>query len=116
MCSHRRNILAITSIALPGATARQLEPKQVCQIKAGRFDLFQFDATAYLGNSGSPLIDVVSGEVVGAISIVLIKAAKEATFSLPYRITCAILPNFLFKIKGVGTTDELVMCILEKIE
>ncbi len=45
VCSDRRNILDITSIALPGATARQLETKQVCQIKAGRFDLFQLDAT-----------------------------------------------------------------------
>ena len=48
------------------------------QLKSGTFNIFQLDATAYPGNSGSPVFDVASGEVIGVINMVFIKGSKEA--------------------------------------
>ena len=75
--SHHSIIAAITPIALPGAAARYLEPNLGRQIKDGGFDIFPFDATACLGNSGSPLFGADSGAVSGVISMVLMKDTKN---------------------------------------
>jgi S1-C subfamily serine protease len=48
------------------------------------------DATAYPGNSGSPVFDVDTGEVIGIINMVFIKGSKEAALSQPSGITYAI--------------------------
>jgi len=64
----------------------------------GSFDIFQLDATAYPGNSGSPLFDVDTGEVIGVISMVLIKGTKESALSQPSGITYAVPSNFLLDI------------------
>jgi len=96
--THRGVVSSITPIALPSANSRQLDAKLVRQIKLGSFDIFQLDATAYPGNSGSPLFDPVTGEVVGIISMVLIKGVKESALSQPSGITYAVPSNFLLAI------------------
>jgi len=93
--THRGIVASITPIALPSPTAQQLNPKLVRQLKVGSFDIFQLDATAYPGNSGSPLFDVDTGEVIGVISMVLIKGTKESALSQPSGITYAVPSNFL---------------------
>jgi len=93
--THRGIVSSITPIALPGANSRQLDAKLIRQIKAGSFDIFQLDATAYPGNSGSPLFDPQTGEVLGVISMVLIKGTKESALTQPSGITYAVPANFL---------------------
>jgi len=65
--------------------------------------VFQLDATAYPGNSGSPLYNTDSGEVVGVINKVFIQEGKENAISKPSGITYAIpinhLENLLHEIK-----------------
>jgi len=93
--THRGMISAITPIALPGSNARQLNEKLILRIKEGVFNIFQLDATAYPGNSGSPVFEPESGEVIGIINMVFIKGNRESALSQPSGISYAIPANFL---------------------
>ncbi len=100
--THRGMVSAITPIALPGANARQLSEKLVRRLRAGTFEIFQLDATAYPGNSGSPVFDVESGAVVGILNMVLVKGTKEAALATPSGIAYAIPANFLLELLRVA--------------
>ena len=54
------------------------------------FLMFQLDATAYPGNSGSPLWHPDSGEVLGVLNSVYIKGAKETALTAPSGLSYAI--------------------------
>jgi S1-C subfamily serine protease len=88
--THRGIVASIAPIALPGANAQQLNERQVRRLKAGAFDILQLDATAYPGNSGSPVYDPASGEVVGIINMVLVRGTRESALAQPTGITYAI--------------------------
>lgn len=93
--THRGMVSAITPIVLPGQNARSLNAQAIHRMKAGSFDILQLDATAYPGNSGSPLYDPQSGKVVGIIDAVFVKSTKESALSAPSGITYAIPANFI---------------------
>lgn len=93
--THRGIVSAITPIALPGGTARQLNEKLIRRLRSGSFDVFQLDATAYPGNSGSPVFDARSGSVIGVINMVLVRGTKESVLTQPSGITYAVPANFL---------------------
>jgi S1-C subfamily serine protease len=88
--THRAIVSAITPIALPGATAQQLTEKVIRRLKSGTYDVYQLDGTAYPGNSGGPLLNTETGEVIGIINMVFVKGTKEATLSNPSGISFAI--------------------------
>jgi len=93
--THRGMISSVTPIVLPGGNAQQLNEKVIRRIKSGSFNIFQLDATAYPGNSGSPIFDLDSGEVLGVINMVFVKGTKEAVLSAPSGISYAIPANHL---------------------
>lgn len=93
--THRGMVSSITPIALPGGNAQQLNQRLIRQLKSGVFNIFQLDATAYPGNSGSPVFDTESGAVIGMINMVFVKASKEAALTAPSGISYAIPANFL---------------------
>lgn len=93
--THRGIVSAITPIALPGGNANQLNAKLIQRLKHGSFDVFQLDAVAYPGNSGSPLFDTKTGEVLGIINMVFVKGSKEAALTAPSGITYSIPANYL---------------------
>lgn len=88
--THRGIVAAITPIAIPGGNAKQINEKLINQIKRGSFEIFQLDATAYPGNSGSPLFDTETGLVVGVINMVFVKGSKESALTAPSGISHAI--------------------------
>jgi S1-C subfamily serine protease len=88
--THRAMIAAITPIAIARPRAAELDPATIRRLASGAFPVFQLDATAYPGNSGSPLYDAVSGEVLGVINSTLVKTTKEAVLTQPSGITYAI--------------------------
>jgi serine protease Do len=88
--THRGIVSAVTPIALPTANAKQLDPKVIRRVKSGVFPVFQLDATAYPGNSGSPMYDIDTGRVVAILNMVFVKATRESVLSQPSGIAFAI--------------------------
>lgn len=88
--THRAMVSSVTEAALPSPSARQLQSRAVRGLRNGTFNIFQLDATAYPGNSGGPLFDPNTGEVLGVMSMVLIKGTRESALSQPSGIAYAI--------------------------
>jgi S1-C subfamily serine protease len=88
--THRGMVAAITPIAIPPPLAAQLDPRILRRLTTGSFPVLQLDATAYPGNSGSPVYDPESGDVLGIINMVFVKGTKEAALTQPSGITYAI--------------------------
>ncbi|WP_265941664.1 S1C family serine protease [Dechloromonas sp. A34] len=93
--THRGIVSSITPIALPAGNAQQINSNLIRQLKSGTFNIFQLDATAYPGNSGSPVFNEETGEVIGVINMVFVKGSKEAALTHPSGISYAIPANFL---------------------
>ena len=87
--THRGIVSAISPIAIPQGSSRSLDPAMIRRLTEP-FSVFQLDATAYPGNSGSPLYDLATGKVVGVINKVFVKRSKEKILSDPSGITYAI--------------------------
>lgn len=88
--SHRGIIAAKVPLAQPLPAARQLDEKTVARMRQGSFNVYQLDATAYPGNSGSPLLDAETGQVLGIVNSGFVKASRESALSQPTGITYAI--------------------------
>jgi len=88
--THRATLAAIVPIARAGITGRELNPRMVQRLRDGPYAVFQLDATAYPGNSGSPVFDPVSGDVYGIVNSVFIQETREQSISRPSGITYAI--------------------------
>jgi S1-C subfamily serine protease len=88
--THRGIIASITTAALPAATAQQLDPRALLRLREGNYELFQLDATAYPGNSGGPLLDADTGQVLGIVNMVLVKGGRESALSNPTGISYAV--------------------------
>lgn len=98
--THRAMISALTPIALPTGSSAQLNQQAIIRLKSGVFTIFQLDATAYPGNSGSPLYDPENGDVVGIINMVFVKGGKESGLTQPSGISFAIPIEHLKKLLG----------------
>ncbi len=88
--THRAMVAAITPIAIPLPDSGHLSAAVVRRLAGERFPVFQLDAIAYPGNSGSPLYDPATGAVLGIINMAFIKETKEAVLTQPSGITYAI--------------------------
>lgn len=93
--THRGIVSAITPIGIPQANSRDLNPALVRRLSADVFRVYQLDATAYPGNSGSPLFNPDSGEVLGVLNMVFVKSTKESVLSNPSGISYAIPIKYL---------------------
>ncbi len=87
--THTGIIAGISPVAIPRGSARELTAEQV-RLRRGAWDIYQLDAVAYPGNSGSPLYDVETGDLLGVINMVLVKRSREAALSDPSGISYAI--------------------------
>ncbi len=95
LVTHRGIVASIVASSLPGASARQLDEGAVSRLREGAFELLQLDATAYPGNSGGPVIDLETGQVIGLVDMVLVKGNRESALSSPTGITYAIPVRYL---------------------
>lgn len=96
--THRGIVSAVTAVAQPIANAQQLNPRTISSLRSGSFDVFQLDATAYPGNSGGPMFDADTGEVLGVINMVFVKGTKESALTNPSGISYAIPSKFVQKL------------------
>lgn len=87
--THGALISSIAPIAIPQGRAGQLDPSIIRQLEKP-WDIFQLDATAYPGNSGSPVYDPATAEVIGVLNMVFVKSSKENVLQDPSGIAYAI--------------------------
>ncbi len=87
--THRGIVSAVTPVVIPAMSSRQLTARIIKRMR-NPYKVYQLDATAYPGNSGSPVYLADSGRVVGVINSVLVKSTKEAALSDPTGITYAV--------------------------
>lgn len=87
--THRALVSSITPIAVPVDKSGSLTAEMIRRLNSP-FNVFQLDATAYPGNSGGPLFDPESGEVVGIMNMVFVKETKESVLEHPSGIAYAI--------------------------
>ena len=92
--THRGIVSAITPNVIPMIRAEQLNVKLLKRLQEP-YKVFQLDATAYPGNSGSPLYQPETGDVVGIINKVFIQESKENALTKPSGISYAIPVNHL---------------------
>ncbi|MEJ7808262.1 MAG: serine protease [Telluria sp.] len=88
--THRALLSAITPVVTPSLTAGKLGAGAIVQLQRARFPVYQLDATAYPGNSGSPLYDPQTGIVYGVVNMVFVKGFKESAITSPSGITYAV--------------------------
>ena len=87
--THRGIVSAITPFVIPAVSSSSLSANQLKSLR-DPFDVYQLDAVAYPGNSGSAVYQTDTGEVIGVVNSVFIKAAKESVLEHPSGITYVI--------------------------
>ncbi|NDW21591.1 S1 family peptidase [Alteromonas hispanica] len=95
--THRGMVSAITPDAIPVQNSNKLTATMLNRLRKPEL-VYQLDATAYPGNSGSPVYDVGSGEVVGVINKVFVSQGKESALSAPSGISYAIPVRHVLKL------------------
>jgi len=95
--THRGMVSSITPTVIPVASAEQMTIKMLKRMR-NPYLVYQLDATAYPGNSGSAMYDMKTGEVLGIINKVFVQSTKESVISAPSGITYAIPVKYLRKI------------------
>ena len=93
--THRGIVSALTPSSIPRGNVRELNARQIRALANNTFEVYQLDATAYPGNSGSPLYDPETGHVIGVLNSVLVKETKENILSNPSAISYAIPVRYL---------------------
>jgi len=93
--THRGIVAALVPAVMPGPNASNLDGRVIQGLKAGPFVLFQLDATAYPGHSGSPLYDSDTGEVIGVVNMGFVKGTKDAAVGQPSGISFAVPIQYL---------------------
>ena len=88
--THRALLSAIAPIVLPSLNSSKLGANAILALQRPRFPIYQLDATAYPGNSGSPVYDPQTGLVYGVINMVFVKGLKETAITNPSGITYAV--------------------------
>lgn len=87
--THQGMISARTPTIIPAANTEQISAARLRLLKEPYFT-YQLDATAYPGNSGSPVYLKSNGTVIAIINKVFVKKSKESVLSDPSNITYAI--------------------------
>lgn len=87
--THEGIVSAITPVARPADQGRQLDAVQMSRLRSP-FDVYQLDAIAYPGNSGSAVYRSATGEVIGVMNSVFVKESRETLLSAPSGIAYAI--------------------------
>ena len=95
--THRGIISAISPVVIPAPSSSTLSVKMIKRLRNPYF-VYQLDATAYPGNSGSPMYSADSGKVLGVINKVFIKESKESVLQKPSGITYAIPAKYIIKL------------------
>jgi S1-C subfamily serine protease len=100
--THRGIISAVTPVVIPQLSGQQLEKKTLARLMAP-YDIFQLDATAYPGNSGSPLYHPANAQVIGILNKAYVQQNKESGVQGASGISYAVpIKHLLELMKKIG--------------
>ena len=95
--THRGIISAVTPVVIPVDDAGQISIKMLKRMR-DPYMVYQLDAVAYPGNSGSALYQADNGKVIGVINKVFVQETKESVISKPSGITYAIPVKYVHEL------------------
>ena len=95
--THKGIVASITPIVIPAQSSRQLTAAQIRRLR-NPLQVYQLDAIAYPGNSGSPVYDAASGQVIGVVNSVFVKGTKESALENPTGISYAIPVQYVHQL------------------
>ncbi|MEX0774946.1 MAG: serine protease [Phycisphaeraceae bacterium] len=87
--AHHGVVSAVVPAVLPVPTGTQLTPELVAALR-NPYKLYQLDLTVFPGNSGSPLFDARSGQVLGIINKTLARRTREHMLENPTGVAYAV--------------------------
>lgn len=87
--THTGIVAALAPDVNPARNADELTLNMLKRLKEP-FLIYQLDITAFPGNSGSPILDRSTGEVLAVLNKVFVSAGKEAALTNPSGISYAI--------------------------
>lgn len=88
--THKAFLAGVVPFNVPAVRGAQLTAKSIKARKQGNFSVFQLDATAFPGNSGSPLYSPADRKVYGIISMVFRTRTGPNPAEQPSGITFAV--------------------------
>jgi serine protease Do len=98
---HRGVVSALAPLAVPKINSQQVDARTIRRMRGDTENtIYQLDAVAYPGNSGSPLLSTATGEVVGIINAGLVKGTRESAATNPTGISYAVPVDSLHKLLG----------------
>lgn len=95
--THEGIVAAVAPIARPVDKGRELNAVQMRRLRKP-FWIYQLDAIAYPGNSGSAVYLQSSGHVVGVMNSVYVKESRESLLERPSGISYAIPVTHLIRL------------------
>ncbi|WP_033398197.1 S1 family peptidase [Desulfospira joergensenii] len=99
--THRGIISNIAPLVKPSPSSRIMDGTLIRHLDRP-YDVYQIDAVAYPGNSGSPVYRTSDGRVIGVINQVFVRGLKENVLSHPSGITYAIPIQYALELnKGI---------------
>ncbi|TRX57927.1 serine protease [Thalassomonas sp. M1454] len=105
--THQGFISSITPVIVPAGSTNQLTAEMIKTLK-DPYLVYQLDAIAYPGNSGSPVYSADSGEVIAVINKTFIQQSKEAALSNPSGITYAIPVKYLHQLLQTNGIEVVI--------
>lgn len=103
--THMGIVSSITPIVRTAGDSSELTAVQLQRMR-NRYDVFQLDAIAYPGNSGSPVFRPDTGEVIGVVNSVFVKESREAVLERPSGISYAIPVQYVHTLlESIGGAD-----------
>ncbi len=87
--THQGMIASITPVVIPANNSALLSPAVIKRLK-NPYLVYQLDATAYPGNSGSPVYQPGNAEVLAIINKTFVQHTKESALTNPSGISYAI--------------------------
>ncbi|MFT4615042.1 MAG: serine protease Do [Bacteroidia bacterium] len=92
--THQGLVSSIAPLAVPTSQVGELTSLHISRMRKQSTG-FQLDATAYPGNSGSPVFELRHGRVIGVLNSVMVKQTRESVLTQPSGISYAIPSRYV---------------------
>ena len=93
--THRGMVSVVTPIAIPQGRAAELDPAVVRRLRPARSPCSSSTRRPIRATAARPVYDPDTGDVIGIVNMVLVRATKESALTQPCGITYAVPAKYL---------------------